>query len=263
MAGLPWIKVWTALPNHPKVQRLEKQLCITDALGIVVRLWCWTAAYAPEGEILESDIDGMAAACKAGKVTRDVTRALVTAGFLEPISGGFRVHDWRDMQTVHVEAQERRKAQARERQARFRAKQSVTGVRDVTRDVTRDSVTEKEKEKEITTTAPHNGAAPAKTKKPSRDPSLDALEADLSQAYRDAKHEDLDWPGSAHGELQAIRKALGSDDEVRRRWIAFLGAKFWPTKNVHFFREAFQNEQFRKPPQPESPWPKGIPHAES
>jgi hypothetical protein len=165
MAGLPWIKVWTVVGRHPKVQRLERELGLRDALGLVVRLWCWTADYHPDGEIPEHDADGMVAdaigdlAIDAAHVTHRnarVTQALVTAGFLDPVPGGYRVHDWQDMQTVHVEVEEKRKAQARERQARFRSKRSVTGERDVTRDVTRDSVTEmeREKEKERETTTP-------------------------------------------------------------------------------------------------------------
>lgn len=155
MAGLPWIKVWTAIASHPKVQRLERELGIEDALGVVVRLWCWTADYHPDGEIPESDAAALERFMLCDltlpeSVTRNapVTLACVTCGLLDSIPGGFRVHDWHEMQTVHVEAEERRRVQARERQARFRSRRNVTGERDVTRDVTRDSVTEKEKEKE-------------------------------------------------------------------------------------------------------------------
>lgn len=140
MAGLPWIKVWTEIGNHPKVQRLEKELGVPDALGIVIRLWCWTAAYHPDGDIPDSHVDAMGRAAK-GELdlgVTPVTLGCVTAGFLEPIPGGYRVHDWRDIQEVHVEAAEKRKAQARERQRKFREKHSVTDQRDVTRDVTRD-----------------------------------------------------------------------------------------------------------------------------
>lgn len=148
MAGLPWIKVWTVIGNHPKVQRLEKAMGVQDALGLVIRLWCWTADYHPGGDIPKSDTGAMVSAATLQKVSRDrevyVTQALVTAGFLDPLDDGFRVHDWSEMQTAHLDADEKRKAQARERQRKHRASHNVTAVRDVTRDVTRDSVTERE-----------------------------------------------------------------------------------------------------------------------
>lgn len=149
MAGLPWIKVWTELPNHPKVQRLERLLGTSDALGIVIRLWCWTAAYHPSGEFPEEDMEaaGKAAKGPAAISHARVTQACVTSGLIDKIPTGYRVHDWAEMQTVHVEASERRKAQARERQRKHRSEARDSGVT-VTRDVTRDSVTETEKETE-------------------------------------------------------------------------------------------------------------------
>src|SRR5574341_1200960 len=178
MADLPWIKVWTVVTQHPKLKRLERELRIEDALGLVVRLWCWTADYHPDGDIPESDMDGAIAAARGGLgheetdgdwkalVTRDVTRACVTAGFLEQIAGGFRVHDWRDMQVTHVEANERKREQARERQRRFRQRTA----HDVTRDVTRDDSVmsrterrgeERRKEEKRNSAEPKDAPAPA------------------------------------------------------------------------------------------------------
>jgi hypothetical protein len=157
MAGLPWIKVWTAIGAHPKVQRLEKELGLKDALGMVVRLWCWTADYCPSGDIPEADGPSAAKAARGDacrKSPEDVLRAMVTSDLLDRTPEGFRVHDWHDMQTIHVDAEEKRKSQARDRQAAYRARHGIgvkvtpVGPRDVTRDVTRDSVTEREREKE-------------------------------------------------------------------------------------------------------------------
>jgi hypothetical protein len=74
------------------------------------------------------------------------------------------------------------------------------------------------------------------------------LKAAFQSAYRDAKHEELDWPKSAYGDLQAIRTALADDEEVKRRWALFLATEFWPNKNVHKFREAFAHARFREKP---------------
>lgn len=148
MAGLPWIKVWTRVTGHPKVQRLEKELGIKDALGIVVRLWAWTADYSPEGEIPESEAIA-AARFARGDATRrgDVLAALRCVGFLDKTPTGYRVHDWHEMQTVHVDAEEKRRAQAAERQRNWRARHLVTthnGLRNALPNG--DGVTEKERE---------------------------------------------------------------------------------------------------------------------
>lgn len=122
MAGLPWIKVWTVIGAHPKVQRLEKVLGVRDALGVVVRLWCWTAEYHPGGDIPGDDIDAAARVARGDVTRRDVIAAMCEVGFLDATPSGYRVHDWADMQTRHVEAEEKRKAQARERQRRHRTR---------------------------------------------------------------------------------------------------------------------------------------------
>lgn len=161
MAGLPWIKVWTVVALHPKVQRLEKELRLKDALGVVVRLWCWTADYAPEGEIPESDAP-TAAKFARGEACRtrpaDMLSAFLAVGLLDHVPGGYRVHDWHEMQTKHVEAEEKRRDQAAERQRRFREKEEARRsaerdsnapvTRDVTRDVTVTSVTREEGEED-------------------------------------------------------------------------------------------------------------------
>jgi hypothetical protein len=238
MSGLPWIKVWTALPNHPKVQRLERALGVEDALGIVIRLWCWTASYAPEGDIAAADSEAMVRAA-LGNVTRNatVTEALVTAGILDPIPGGWRVHDWHEAQTVHVEAEEKRRAQARERQARFRSKRSVTEGRDVTRDVTRDSVTEKEKEKE-TEKEKKDPPAPVVAVH-ADDPRKLALRAQWEAAFLADRGEPYRWQGAkdtkAIGSLVAVApaefraraaKGLRASGYVRCSSVAQLASKW-------------------------------------
>ena len=156
MSGLPWIKVWTLVARHPKVQRLEKETGLRDALGHVIRLWCWTADFAPDGYISHEQADAMLTFSRAGTpvAKQKLCHGFVTAGMLDPVPTGYRVHDWHDMQTTHVDAEEKKKLQARERQAKHRARNAQV-TRDVTRDVTqhetRDSVTQIEIEKEIET----------------------------------------------------------------------------------------------------------------
>jgi hypothetical protein len=144
MSTLPWIKVWTAIPKHPKVQRLEKELRIKDALGIVLRLWCWTADYHPSGDVPREDLLGAAKEIRADSCRRgaaEVVRGLENCGFVDVIPSGYRIHDWHEMQTKHVEQDERKRSQAAARQAEFRARKAAAESNsnaEVTRDVTRD-----------------------------------------------------------------------------------------------------------------------------
>ncbi len=145
MAGLPWIKVEVALPNHPKIERLEAELGIADGLGLVVRLWCWTAAYYPDGRIPKASSVTMARNALRGLGEDDgsgndpvtpaaCVTALVRAELLDAEGDAFRVHDWDDYHAAHAD----KAAKNRERQARFREKRRTLASRDsdVTRDVT-------------------------------------------------------------------------------------------------------------------------------
>lgn len=179
MAGLPWIKVAVVLPGHPKLQMLEKFLGVADGLGVLVRLWCWTATYYPAGEFpasAASTMEKVAAADLSITYARmpmgmetggppqpgDVTDALVSSGWLDPMPGEverYRVHDWDDFQSAHADKATREKEQIRERVRKFRnrkrnASSTVTG--NAAETVTGNGVTaerererEKEKEKEI------------------------------------------------------------------------------------------------------------------
>jgi hypothetical protein len=225
MGGLPWIKVWTVLGRHPKVQRLERELGIPDALGVVVRLWCWTADYHPGGDIPHDHAEGMASVAAGDACPSvchaDVTLALVTAGFLDAIPGAYRVHDWDEMQTTHIEADERRKAQARERQRKHRAKGNVTDERDVTRDVTRDSVTEKEREKEREKKKNRSSAPATPT------PFAEARDA-LVAAFHEARGGRYLWSGAKDSE--ALKRVLALDvpiPEIVKRWKSGLRGSGW------------------------------------
>lgn len=88
---------------------------------------------------------------------------------------------------------------------------------------------------------------------------LEDLKRRLDAAYLEAKGEQLDSPKSAWGDLTAVRKVCGSDDEVLRRWALFLAdAKFYPVKSYNRFRAAYQNTRYSNGKPPENPLP-GIP----
>jgi hypothetical protein len=77
-------------------------------------------------------------------------------------------------------------------------------------------------------------------KKQPEDPQLTTLVDALKATYREVKGEDMDWRGASYGDLAGIRAILSDDGEVQRRWRLFLVHKYWPKKNMHSFREAFQ-----------------------
>jgi hypothetical protein len=133
MAGLPWIKVEVATPNHPKLEKLEGVLGVEDGLGIVVRLWTYTASYYPDGRIpkasalavekfamrnLTITYGGVPGMFQAGGPPEhgEVIEALVAAGWLDDDGDYWEVHDWEDFHAAHSKKAE----QNRERQRRFR-----------------------------------------------------------------------------------------------------------------------------------------------
>lgn len=236
MAGLPWLKVWTAIGNHPKVQRLEKELGVRDALGIVIRLWCWAAEYHPGGDVPSSDSEAMgrAAAGPMRLTASKVVVACVTCGWLDPTPEGFRVHDWHDMQTTHVEAEERRKVKAAVRQANYRARHGVgtkvtAGVtHNVTRDVTRDSVTEKEREIEKKEALPP--ATPEAPAKPSRAVALRSALVEAFEVHRGGRYA---FVGGRDGTaLKALMALTEYDGEILNRWKQGLSAEGWKQVNT-------------------------------
>lgn len=185
--ALPWIKLDVVVPAHPKMQRLEKRLDVADGLGIAVRLWCWTAAYFPAGEIPAHAADSMARAAigHVGKIgdpgvtdvtldPRDVTDALCEVGLLEAHGDRYVIHDWALHQQAHADKAERDRANNAERQRRFRNRAKLMGVTVGNGVTSRVTVTEsnggeksREEKKKETSAEPQAASAPADDEKPS------------------------------------------------------------------------------------------------
>lgn len=131
--ALPWFKVTSALVHHPKLMDLEDRLPL-DPLGVVIRVWAFTASYYPDGLIPERAINRLGAeAIRGAEPEKEVTvtdavTALVEAGFLERKTNGLKVHDWDYEQGAHQEAAEKN----RERQRRFKEKKRLANVTGVT-----------------------------------------------------------------------------------------------------------------------------------
>ena len=150
MAGLPWIKVEVALPNHPKLEAFEGALGLADGLGVIIRLWAYVAAYYPGGKFPKASALTVEKAILRGL---DVTyggneffssggppdageaiSALWNTGWLDDAGNYWAVHDWEEFHAAHADKANKN----RERQARFRQRQRALPARNagVTRDVT-------------------------------------------------------------------------------------------------------------------------------
>lgn len=144
--SLPWIKLFSSLPRHPKALALDEVTGRRRAWTHMIDLWTWAAEYAPSGDLSDvSDRVIARAAGWSGNPSKFVT-AIVTVGFLDD---GRRLHAWDEHQAAHVEraervaspadeadALERKRARDRERKARKsaeRARKTAEGSAEVAR----------------------------------------------------------------------------------------------------------------------------------
>lgn len=98
-----WFRVDVGMIRHRKIRRLAARLSITriEAVGLVASVWSYTAEYQADGRLTAEDVEG--ALDQAGvdvARTPQYTEALVEAGWLEPMDGGWRVHDWEEHQSA-------------------------------------------------------------------------------------------------------------------------------------------------------------------
>jgi hypothetical protein len=112
---MAWIEVHEELRNHPKVNRLAKDMGVSraEARGWIVGLWLWSATYAQDGDLSEYTDDEIAEAMEyEGGNIQGLLQALVRHGLLDG-DGGRRIHDWEKHGLRMLES-------SRKRQERFR-----------------------------------------------------------------------------------------------------------------------------------------------
>lgn len=148
--AVPWIKVQTNLPSHPKIFALAEELGVDSRLllpeiiatGIIINLWTWALTNQPDGDLNGVSNRAIARICGwLGKPDKLVD-ALVVCGFID---ADRRIHDWEEYTLLYNDAEEQNKAKTRERVQRYRERnKGVTRYDDVTlQSVTRnDGVTE-------------------------------------------------------------------------------------------------------------------------
>ena len=130
---LPWIQVYSNLPEHPKIYALVDRLNLRrnyEAVGIVVSLWLWAAKNAPDG-----DLSGFPDRAIAGAIgypanlTKKLCAALVDSGWLDQSeAGGYRLHDWEEYAPAIVNMYLRQKQKNRDRARKSRASRKENSI---------------------------------------------------------------------------------------------------------------------------------------
>lgn len=139
---IPWIQVYSNLPQHPKTARLADELGLSSAalnpnvlaVGLLVSLWTWAIQNAYDGDLSGCSARSIAEACLWKKKPETLVKALLKTGFLDQ---DMKLHDWDEYACLLMEQEENRRAKTRERVKRYRDKKS--GVTDVDCNVTRNA----------------------------------------------------------------------------------------------------------------------------
>lgn len=127
---MPWLKLDTALPNHPKVRKLDLLLGRHgNGLAVIVSLWCWADHYAPSGDITRHAIDDLAIACSVDPKRVDILSALISAGFVDATEDHrFVLHDWSEHQGAAIELRSRNADRARAWRERHERARNANGT---------------------------------------------------------------------------------------------------------------------------------------
>ena len=128
---IPWIQVYSNLPQHKKTSRLAEELKISSAVvdpnmvavGILIGLWTWAIQNAYDGDLSECSARTIANACQWKKKPETLVAALKKTGWLD---ADMRLHDWEEYAVLLIDQEENRKAKTRDRVNRYRSKQAAS-----------------------------------------------------------------------------------------------------------------------------------------
>jgi hypothetical protein len=126
---IPWIQVYSNLPQHPKTSRLADELNLSStafnpntlAVGLLVCLWTWAIQNACDGDLSGCSPRSIAEACQWKKKPDVLIQALMKSGYLD---ADMRLHDWEEYASLLMEQEENRKAKTRDRVKRYRERKS-------------------------------------------------------------------------------------------------------------------------------------------
>ena len=127
---IPWIQVYSNLPQHPKTTKLADELGLTSAaldpnvlaVGLVVSLWTWAIQNAHNGDLSGCSPRAIAGACQWKKKPEALVKAMQAAGFLDE---DMKLHDWEEYACLLMEQEENRRAKTRDRVKRYRDKKTA------------------------------------------------------------------------------------------------------------------------------------------
>ena len=128
---IPWIQVYSNLPQHKKTSRLAEELKISSAVvdpnmvavGILIGLWTWAIQNAYDGDLSECSARTIANACQWKKKPETLVTALKKTGWLD---ADMRLHDWEEYAVLLIDQEENRKAKTRDRVNRYRSKKNAS-----------------------------------------------------------------------------------------------------------------------------------------
>ena len=128
---IPWIQVYSNLPQHKKTSRLAEELKISSAVvdpnmvavGILIGLWTWAIQNAYDGDLSECSARTIANACQWKKKPETLVTALKKTGWLD---ADMRLHDWEEYAVLLIDQEENRKAKTRDRVNRYRSKKAAS-----------------------------------------------------------------------------------------------------------------------------------------
>ena len=128
---IPWIQVYSNLPQHKKTSRLAEELKISSAVvdpnmvavGILIGLWTWAIQNAYDGDLSECSARTIANACQWKKKPETLVAALKKTGWLD---ADMRLHDWEEYAVLLIDQEENRKAKTRDRVNRYRSKKAAS-----------------------------------------------------------------------------------------------------------------------------------------
>lgn len=123
---MAWIEIHDDLPDHHKVIDLSDLLkADKDAVvGKLIRLWTWALNCREDGFIRTKDASTLADVMRLKGRPERIVKALVDVRLLDPVDGGWRIHDWEEHVEMLQASRERRRKQTADRVRRFREKKA-------------------------------------------------------------------------------------------------------------------------------------------
>lgn len=130
---MAWIESHQSLRNHRKTLRMARYLSANaiEVIGSLHCLWWWALDSAPSGFIPSQDVAIIGEAASWPGPPDVYCQALIKAGFLDEVEGGYQLHDWPDYAGKLVDRRVRNAEQMRRARAAHKSITNETRVKHV------------------------------------------------------------------------------------------------------------------------------------